>query len=782
MPRAWNKATILALIACASAVAQTQRVVIIKIDGLPERLIERYLAQPADGSRSGHSRLPWIDRVFAQGGTRVDNFYVRGLSLSAPSWSMLDTGRHLEVRGNAEYDRYTLLGWDYLNFFPFYLGYGFSRLADMPGVELLDDQHVPLLIDRFAYNERFQSFQLFQRGARLERLTSTLTVKFAKRPVKELFDEWETGFSMSDAIGKEMEHELLEKLRNPRIRYLDLYSGDYDHVAHLTTDRVAQFHVIEEIDLLIGRVWTAIQATPLAASTALVLVSDHGMNTEDGVYSQGYNLIDWFNNPAGGSHHVETNRHPLAEFKLKGLDPFVSEVISPSSSATYLAGESAHYPTCVLDLDGNERASISLRNNSLNLAQILLDQLIRKRVSGAMRRAVIDELFVTLDRVRPKWRQNVDQLDAELPGLEREINELHAALSAQPKKWTKEMKENGLDDEASRKGSHLETRRVELRGYTAYNTVMRRLLSLDPADFDPGKFKIEDLIPRKSLGELNSIRDLQNYVVGIAPDGLKLATDGSLDMERSFRHIDYFSALAGISVRNNVQKNVAARPIDFTAVALEDSVWLWRDADRQALIERRRDAAGNLQLRYLPIAHLSQDTSGAFHYDPIPWSAGLPLEIFEDPKLDLAGEASVDKAAWLSEWHDERDWLRAVHHTKYSNGIIGIIEAMLPEPAQPGTSTLSARQRELRRVDMIAFANDHWNFNVRGFNPGGNHGSFLRVSTHSVLMFAGGADTGIARGSRIAEPYDSLSFVPTILSLMNRAEPSLPGPVIPVVK
>ena len=75
-------------------------------------------------------------------------------------------------------------------------------------------------------------------------------------------------------------------------------------------------------------------------------------------------------------------------------------------------------------------------------------------------------------------------------------------------------------------------------------------------------------------------------------------------------------------------------------------------------------------------------------------------------------------------------------------------------------------------------ANDHWNFNVRGFNPGGNHGSFLRESTHSVLLFAGGKDTGIPAGLRVETPYDSLSFVPTILSLMGRPEPDLPGPVI----
>ena len=53
------------------------------------------------------------------------------------------------------------------------------------------------------------------------------------------------------------------------------------------------------------------------------------------------------------------------------------------------------------------------------------------------------------------------------------------------------------------------------------------------------------------------------------------------------------------------------------------------------------------------------------------------------------------------------------------------------------------RKHNLRRTDLLVLANDHWNFNVRGFNPGGNHGSFFRISTHSVLLFAGGKDTGI---------------------------------------
>jgi hypothetical protein len=69
---------------------------------------------------------------------------------------------------------------------------------------------------------------------------------------------------------------------------------------------------------------------------------------------------------------------------------------------------------------------------------------------------------------------------------------------------------------------------------------------------------------------------------------------------------------------------------------------------------------------------------------------------------------------------------------------------------------------------MLVLANNHWNFDVRGFNPGGNHGSFFRVSTHSTLMLAGGAATRIPRALVISEPYDSLSFVPTILALTDR--------------
>ncbi len=185
---------------------------------------------------------------------------------------MLDTGHHLEIHGNAEYDRYTLRSHDYLNFFPLYRDYAEKRRADMPGVELLDEQGVPLLLDRFPVEDRYQSFQLFQRGVRWRTLSEAIHNKL-RSPVKELFDEWQTGFSFTSSVNEQQQRELIAKLKIPSVRYLDYYTGDYDHIGHLSDDPVAQLHVIESIDAFVGRVWAAIQASPLADSTALILVS-----------------------------------------------------------------------------------------------------------------------------------------------------------------------------------------------------------------------------------------------------------------------------------------------------------------------------------------------------------------------------------------------------------------------------------------------------------------------------------------------------------------------------
>jgi len=759
-----------ACVLTAAAPGKVERVVILKVDGLPEHLLERYVNESADRrGREGHSRLPWIQHVFAQNGVWMENFYARGLSLSAPSWSLLDTGRHLQIRGNVEYDRYTLRVYDYLNFMSFYFGYPIARHIDMPGVELMDENGIKLLVDRFPYEQRFQSLQLLQRGLKLNSFPGALKRVVAASSPKDFLDEWQLGLPLAASIYRQTEAELIRNLQDPRVQYLDYFTGDYDHVAHLTADPVSQMHAIESLDALVGRIWNAISVSPLAANTALILVSDHGMNTSETVFSQGFNFVNWFNSPAGGGHHVLTNRHPLTEFTLKGLDPFVSEVITPSSNSAYLAGQAEQYPTVMLDLDGNERASIGLRNNTLNIAQILLDQLIDKRLPGPVRNAALTELFSTLYKVHADWQRDLDDLNEELTALDARIETQQRLVDAQTKKtkktkWTKEQIALGLDKDARREGVRLTSWKAERRGYSEYAEIVGRLLALTPADFDPGRFKMAQLIPPKSLGPVNSLWDLRHYVTGLGPDGLVLREDGSLDSGRSFRTIDYLSSLRSISVRNNVQAGLAPQPVDFIAVRIpeRDAILLWRDAEHQALLLTR----GN-ELRYMPVND---------RFEPVAWGPGLPLELFEDPQLKVTG----DRETWLSQWHNEQDWLNAIHRTRYSNGIIGLTEELLEPPATSADALdrYRARKRALRQTDLLVLANDHWNFNVRGFNPGGNHGSFLRESTHSVLLMAGGKETGIPAGLRVDTPYDSLSFLPTVLTLMGRPEADLPGPVI----
>src|SRR5689334_5564999 len=93
-----------------------KRLVMIKIDGLPGYYVDQFVRER--DPETGRSVLPWIDHVFYKNGAHLENFYTRGMSLSGPSWGLLDSGQRLQIKGNVEYDRYTLHPYDYLNFFP----------------------------------------------------------------------------------------------------------------------------------------------------------------------------------------------------------------------------------------------------------------------------------------------------------------------------------------------------------------------------------------------------------------------------------------------------------------------------------------------------------------------------------------------------------------------------------------------------------------------------------------------------------------------------------------
>lgn len=782
--------------------AAARRAVILKMDGVPAGLVEELIHER--DPRTGKSRLPWMDEVFARNGTRIVNFYVRGISLSAPSWAMLDTGQHQIVHGNVEYDRFTLNAYDYLNFFPYYTRHPLLRV-DMPGVEVLDEAGVPLIVDQFPVRNRFQSLELYQRGHRWRTLGHSVPNRFIRSP-RELFDEWQTGLELTRSVDEQVERELLANLAAEQLIYLDYFSGEFDHIAHLSNDRESQRRALEKLDASIGRIWTAIRHSPLAEDTVLVLVSDHGINSDPRVYSQGYSLLDWFGGAEGGGHHAVTNRYPLTEYKIRGLNPLVSDVTSAGAGATYLKGDEQQYPTAVFDLDGNERAAVHLRNNTLNVLQILLQQMSRRDLSPQLRHACQNTFFAMLDLDRQSWQRSIDELRTELTVLRRVAQRQSANSRA---RQSQNENSTGTGSDAQRQAAHALDWEQERHAYGEYIRVVSNLLKLRADHFDPSQIHIDDLIPKRSMGEPNTLYDLQNYAVGLSPDGLlSLASDpGKLDLDRSLRRLNYFPALTRIRVRNNVQANVGSAPVDFVAVPLnpaavlralmaggveqqdtqlDQAIWLYLGDDSEALVLARSGPSG-LLLRYVPVGKLESAPDGAIHFDVGALRAGLPLHLWEDPNLQTPGG---DRDSWLNNWHSERDWFRSIHRTLYSNGLIGLTEQFTQSPGpsrlfagapledQRLLQRLEARRRRLVVPDLLIFASDHWNFNVRSFNPGGNHGSLFRISTHSVLMFAGGDRTGVRRGLAVDEPYDGLSFAPTLLRLLGRDTRALPGPSI----
>jgi len=555
---------------------------------------------------------------------------------------------------------------------------------------------------------------------------------------------------------------------------------------------------LQELDRLIGRIWTTIEQTPQAAETALVVVSDHGTNTDERIYSQGFNLVKLLGSREGGSHHVITKRRLMNDYALKGIYPLIPLIMTTTEDSFYLKGQSTTYPTALVDFDGNERASIHLRNSDLNVLHLLLAELQSKKLSPALARAATDAFFAAIEPHRAGWQKLLTNLQEELVALRRLIERTRALAAAQPKKWTKADADAGRDKEARRISARADSWATDERKYTEYARTLSNLLSLKRDNFDATRLRIPDLIAKGAMGEGNTIRELQNYTVGLATGGLRLASDGSLDVQNSFARVNYFSLVREVKARNNVQPGVESRPVDFVAVRLpaedlsgaagkefraDEAIWLYHGEDKQALILARLERSGELLLRYVPVANLRQGGDGAIHYERAKWQADLPLKMWEDAKLSVP--ANEPREDWLNRWHSDLEWLRALHLTTYSNGLVGLHEQfgrhMTPaiEADVPGLSLdeqlirrFRRRQRLLVETDLLILANNHWNFDVRGFNPGGNHGSFFRVSTHSTLMLAGGEHTRIPRALVIREPYDSLSFVPTILALTDQLSPN----------
>jgi hypothetical protein len=400
--------------------------------------------------------------------------------------------------------------------------------------------------------------------------------------------------------------------------------------------------------------------------------------------------------------------------------------------------------------------------------------------------------MAVIDRHRAAWSQLCSELEEELAALAQAIRKRREVVAGLPRKrggYTAEQLRLGEDKTNRRLLRELDAWESEHAAYTSYLAHFHALLALAPDSLHPFRLKIEEFVPPLALGDNNGVYELQHYIVGPSSAGLVLSPNGSLDEEHSFRSVNYFPLLVAQQVRNNPQPALSNHPVDFIDMRLPDGAysqhavaplhayWLYGDENRQLII--LTDSQNRIKL--MPVRQLTANVNADIQYASGTWRPGLPLRLFEDPQLHLP-QGVKDRGSWLSAWHTEREWLDAVHRCRYSDGVIGVTEQLSPVadniPGPRGITPLllrfERRRRALVQADFHVFAADHWNFNARDFNPGGNHGSFLRISTHSVWMMAG---PGVPAHREIEEPYDTLNFASTVLSLAGK-NPPMPDRVV----
>lgn len=120
-----------------------------------------------------------------------------------------------------------------------------------------------MLSDHYPYSQQFQGIQLFQRGLRWTTLGYGLEHRLSKDWVLSVLEEPQAGFGLAEGLNEETITEMLAKIQGNQALYLDYFSGDFDHISHATSSPEILYKELQKLDALVGRIWTAVEATPL---------------------------------------------------------------------------------------------------------------------------------------------------------------------------------------------------------------------------------------------------------------------------------------------------------------------------------------------------------------------------------------------------------------------------------------------------------------------------------------------------------------------------------------
>lgn len=796
--------------------AANTRLIVVKVDGLPQDAVDAYVNRI--DPRTGRSVLPWIRHLYYESGVRTENFYSRGISLSEPSWAIIDTGQHSLVKGNFEADRNTGDTVDHLSFVGFYLDSAKSQRVFPPAIEALDACRTPLTSDAWQFEDRETGIQLLRRGTLWFELFKVGIAPASRGTIGKRVGDILIGVNETEIWAKVSEERFVEAVRDPAVRYADFYWPFIDEALHDDNSEASLRGALSNFDRMLGRVQQAIAESGTADRTVLAVVSDHGSTYDvEGKYSQGINLIGYLERPEFGAHHSMSRGGPLANYELEGsaLKPFASAIALTASRHSFYLADRPGQITCAMDYDGNERAQLYLRDPDLARLQMLWRALRAGKLDARSYEVAGRGAMAILDRRRAGWSAEAFELGEELVALARRGSALRreqAALEAETKRARPRSSESsaGIAPFAGRSA---------LNHRDPYRDLVDRGRELAVEVFRTDKLRNEYGAFRNSLATRSKVVSVEAFVAadetalfGFREFGRTLdardlaaypvrlrdivATDaGALDERASFVTVNYLEAFTGIRIRNSASAERGTAPVSWIVAEMDaaatvaalgaagrqvqtiDRAFLVSaDRDRQLLMLYRTADDGRQLVTLAPISRFSADSpTGAYEFDLAAWRSGLPFGLFEDESLKTGGQ---DRSAWLSAEHDLISWRDGVHRTAEGLAVVGFTEVattayrqrfdeLIARATQADDKLLlrfERRRRDAVATDLFLHAAPHWNFDLKDFNAGGNHGGFGRSSMHTVFWIRGGAQTRIQAGPiAVQAPYDGLDVAPTLM-------------------
>ena len=103
---------------------------------------------------------------------------------------------------------------------------------------------------------------------RFATLQDGLQKRFHEEPAESCWTNGRWAFEMRNAVLRSDGARADRKTGQSQRFGISIFISRFDHVAHHNSDRQSHLFELQEIDRLIGRIWTAIQKSSLADETA----------------------------------------------------------------------------------------------------------------------------------------------------------------------------------------------------------------------------------------------------------------------------------------------------------------------------------------------------------------------------------------------------------------------------------------------------------------------------------------------------------------------------------